>query len=120
MMSVSFSCSAMKNGIVAAGMGWELAATLLVLLFVFSHYVFASTTAHISAIAFLTVGRRGAARLCDTDPALDGGRLEHHDDTDALRHRHLAHHLRKRLCAVGELIIYAVLGTTWWRILGLG
>ncbi len=48
----------LKNGIASAGMGWEWAATLLVLLFVFSHYFFASTTAHISAmmLAFLAVG----------------------------------------------------------------
>jgi len=48
----------LRSGIASAGMEWSWAAAVLVLLFVFSHYFFASTTAHISAmmLAFLTVG----------------------------------------------------------------
>jgi len=46
------------GAIVASGMGWQAAAAVLLLAFVFSHYLFASTTAHISAmmLAFMTVG----------------------------------------------------------------
>lgn len=48
----------LKNAILMSGVGWELSAAILVLVFLFSHYLFASTTAHVSAmmLAFLTVG----------------------------------------------------------------
>lgn len=46
------------QAIVASGMGWQAAAAVLLLAFVLSHYLFASTTTHISAmmLAFMTVG----------------------------------------------------------------
>lgn len=55
---VTWASNGMRDAIVASGMGWGAAATVLVLAFVFSHYLFASTTAHISAMmfAFLSVG----------------------------------------------------------------
>ncbi|MBO1518621.1 anion permease [Oceanisphaera pacifica] len=48
----------MQNIIATAGMGWPAGAALLVLVFLYSHYFFASTTAHITAMmgAFLVVG----------------------------------------------------------------
>ncbi|HET7795078.1 MAG TPA: DASS family sodium-coupled anion symporter [Rhizobacter sp.] len=48
----------MKDVIVASGIGWGGTAAVLVLAFLYSHYLFASTTAHVSAmmLAFLTVG----------------------------------------------------------------
>jgi divalent anion:Na+ symporter, DASS family len=48
----------MRDAIVASGIGWGGTAAVLVLAFLYSHYLFASTTAHISAmmLAFLTVG----------------------------------------------------------------
>lgn len=48
----------MRDAIEASGVGWLATAAILVLAFVISHYLFASTTAHISAmmLAFLTVG----------------------------------------------------------------
>jgi len=47
-----------QGAIVASGMGWQAAAAVLLLAFVFSHDLYASTTAHISAmmLAFMTVG----------------------------------------------------------------
>lgn len=55
---ISWFSDGLKSGILSSGMGWEAAAAVLVLVFLFSHYFFASTTAHISAmmLAFLTVG----------------------------------------------------------------
>lgn len=55
---VGWFTEAMKGAIIASGMGWKAIACVLVLAFVFSHYLFASTTAHISAmlLAFLGVG----------------------------------------------------------------
>jgi DASS family divalent anion:Na+ symporter len=48
----------LRQGIVTFGLGWRAAAPVLVLLFVFPHYMLTSTTAHVSAmmLAFLTVG----------------------------------------------------------------
>jgi DASS family divalent anion:Na+ symporter len=55
---ITWFSNGMKDAIVASGLGWVGAAVILVLAFVYSHYLFASTTAHISAmmLAFLTVG----------------------------------------------------------------
>jgi len=55
---ISWFSNGMKDAIVASGLGWGGAGVILVLAFVYSHYLFASTTAHISAmmLAFLTVG----------------------------------------------------------------
>jgi DASS family divalent anion:Na+ symporter len=55
---ISWAALSMKDAIVASGMGWMPAASVLLLAFVFSHYLFASTTAHISAMlfAFMSVG----------------------------------------------------------------
>ncbi|EHA15751.1 DASS family sodium-coupled anion symporter [Halomonas sp. HAL1] len=48
----------MQDWITMMGIGWMGASTLLVLTFLYTHYFFASTTAHITAMmaAFLTVG----------------------------------------------------------------
>lgn len=55
---IAWASDGMRDAIAASGMGWGAAAAVLVLAFVFSHYLFASTTAHISAMmfAFLSVG----------------------------------------------------------------
>lgn len=55
---IGWASNGMRDAIVASGMGWGAAASVLVLAFVLSHYLFASTTAHISAMmfAFLSVG----------------------------------------------------------------
>jgi DASS family divalent anion:Na+ symporter len=124
----------LKNGILAAGMGWEMAAGLLVLLFVFSHYFFASTTAHISAmmLAFLTVG----VSLVPPDYVIPFLLMMVAGSTIMMTLTHYATGTSPIIfgsgyvplgtwwrvgfiMCVGELVIYAVLGTTWWRILGL-
>lgn len=48
----------LSTTIAASGVSWPIAAAILILVFLYSHYAFASTTAHISAmmLAFLTVG----------------------------------------------------------------
>lgn len=48
----------MQNWITTMGIGWAGASALLVLAFLYTHYFFASTTAHITAMmaAFLAVG----------------------------------------------------------------
>jgi DASS family divalent anion:Na+ symporter len=130
---IAWFSTLLKNGILSAGMGWEAAAALLVLLFVFSHYFFASTTAHISAmmLAFLTVGV-GLVPPAYTVPfvlMMAAGStimmtLTHYaTGTSPIifgsGYVTLATWWRVGfIMCVGELIIYAVLGMTWWRLLG--
>ena len=47
-----------QEGIVSTGLAWPASTALLILVFLYSHYFFASTTAHITAMmgAFLVVG----------------------------------------------------------------
>ncbi|WP_424814713.1 DASS family sodium-coupled anion symporter [Roseococcus sp. YIM B11640] len=124
----------LKGGILAAGMGWEAAAALLVLLFVFSHYFFASTTAHISAmmLAFLTVG-------VGIVPAAYVGLFLMMMIAGSTIMMTLTHYATGTspiifgsgyvslaewwkvgfIMCVGELIIYATLGAAWWKLLGI-
>ncbi|MGF9566257.1 DASS family sodium-coupled anion symporter [Neorhizobium sp. JUb45] len=55
---IGWFSNGMKDAITAADLSWQLTAAVLVAVFTFSHYMFASTTAHVSAmmLAFLTVG----------------------------------------------------------------
>ena len=130
---IAWFSALLRDGIIASGMGWEAAASLLVLLFVFSHYFFASTTAHISAmmLAFLTVGvalvpaaytvpfllmmAAGSTIMMTlthyatgTSPIIFGS-----------GYVSLATWWRVGciLCVI-ELLIYAVLGNLWWKLLG--
>lgn len=55
---IAWFSGSMRDLIADTGMGWQGASALLILVFLYSHYFFASTTAHITAMmgAFLTVG----------------------------------------------------------------
>lgn len=55
---IGWFSNGMKDVISHAELGWEMTAAVLVLIFTFAHYMFASTTAHVSAmmLAFLSVG----------------------------------------------------------------
>lgn len=54
---IKFVADAVGSGIAAAGIHWTLAFVLLIVVYVYSHYAFASVSAHIGAMyaAFLTV-----------------------------------------------------------------
>jgi DASS family divalent anion:Na+ symporter len=130
---IAWFSSGMKAAIVASGMDWLPVAGVLVLVFVFSHYFFASTTAHISAmlLAFLTVGAQlippaylvpfmlmmtaGSAIMMTlthyatgTSPIIFGS-----------GYVTMGNWWRTGLimCLV-ELAIFAVVGTAWWKVLG--
>lgn len=55
---IDWFSGAIQEGIVSTGLAWPASTALLVLVFLYSHYFFASTTAHITAMmgAFLVVG----------------------------------------------------------------
>ncbi|MEJ8853612.1 DASS family sodium-coupled anion symporter [Variovorax robiniae] len=123
----------MKDAIVASGMGWGAIATVLVLAFVFSHYLFASTTAHISAmmLAFLAVGAQliPAGYLAPFMLMMAAGSaimmtLTHYaTGTSPIvfgsGYVTLGNWWRVGfvMCVV-ELLIFAVLGGIWWKVLG--
>lgn len=131
---IAWFSNLLKSGILASGMGWQPAAALLVLCFVFSHYFFASTTAHISAmmLAFLTVGLQivppdfhipfllmmasGSAIMMTlthyatgTSPIIFGS---------GYVGLGLWWRVGFVMCVI-ELLIYAVVGNLWWKVLGL-
>ncbi|WP_144630363.1 DASS family sodium-coupled anion symporter [Bordetella genomosp. 13] len=131
---IAWFSALLKNGIVSAGLGWEMAAALLVLLFVFSHYFFASTTAHISAmmLAFLTVG----AALVPPDYLAPFLLMMAAGSTIMMTLTHYATGTSPIIFGSGyvtlgtwwrvgfvmcvvELAIYAVLGVLWWKMLGM-
>lgn len=55
---IGWFSAGIQDWIGSTGMGWPGASALLILVFLYTHYFFASTTAHITAMmgAFLTVG----------------------------------------------------------------
>ena len=124
----------LKDAIVASGMGWEGAAALLVLVFVFSHYMFASTTAHVSAmmLAFLTVG----VQLIPAEYIVPFMLIMTAGSTAMMALTHYATGTSPIIFGSGyvtmgnwwrvgfvmcvfELLVFAVVGSTWWKLLGL-
>ena len=108
-------------------------AAILVGVFVFSHYLFASTTAHISAmmLAFLTVG----AQLIPADYVVPFMLMMTAGSAIMMTLTHYATGTSPIIFGSGfvtmgnwwrvgfimcvvELLIFAVVGTTWWKVLG--
>ena len=130
---IGWFSEAMKDAIAASGMGWEATAAVLLGVFVFSHYVFASTTAHISAmmLAFLTVGAQliPAEYLVPFMLVMTAGSaimmtLTHYaTGTSPIifgsGYVTLGQWWRAGLvmCLV-ELAVFVVLGSVWWKLLG--
>lgn len=123
----------MKGAIVASGMGWEAIAAVLVLAFVFSHYLFASTTAHISAmlLAFLGVG----ALLIPAEYVLPFMLMMTAGSAIMMTLTHYATGTSPIIFGSGyvslgtwwrvgfvmclfELVVFAVVGGAWWKVLG--
>ena len=123
----------LKGAILASGMGWQGAAALLVLVFVVSHYLFASTTAHVSAmmLAFLTVGVQliPAAYVVPFMLVMTAG------STAMMALTHYATGTSPIIFGSGyvtmgkwwqvgfvmcvlQLLVYATVGTLWWKLLG--
>ena len=123
----------MKDAIVASGMGWAGTAAILVLAFVYSHYLFASTTAHISAmlLAFLTVGAHlippefvapfmlmmtagSAIMMCLTHYATGTSPIIFGSGFVTLGTWWRVGFVM----SVVELLIFALIGGAWWKVLG--
>ncbi|CAD1794622.1 C4-dicarboxylate ABC transporter [Xanthomonas arboricola pv. juglandis] len=130
---VGWFTEAMKGAIIASGMGWKAIACVLVLAFVFSHYLFASTTAHISAmlLAFLGVG----ALLIPPDYVIPFMLMMTASSAIMMTLTHYATGTSPIIFGSGyvslgawwriglimcllELLIFALVGSTWWKVLG--
>jgi DASS family divalent anion:Na+ symporter len=130
---ITWFSTAMKDAIVASGMGWLPIASVLVLAFVFSHYLFASTTAHISAmmLAFLTVG----AQLIPAEFVVPFMLMMAAGSSIMMTLTHYATGTSPIIFGSGfvtmgnwwrvgavmcvlELLIFAVVGGAWWKLLG--
>ncbi|NIK38841.1 DASS family divalent anion:Na+ symporter [Xanthomonas arboricola] len=130
---VGWFTEAMKGAIIASGMGWKAIAGVLVLAFVFSHYLFASTTAHISAmlLAFLGVG----ALLIPPDYVIPFMLMMTASSTIMMTLTHYATGTSPIVFGSGyvslgawwriglimcllELLIFGLVGSTWWKVLG--
>ena len=124
----------LEGAIASAGIAWEWAAALLVLLFVFSHYFFASTTAHISAmmLAVLTVG----VALVPPEYVVPFLLMMAAGSTIMMTLTHYATGTSPIIFGSGyvplgmwwrvgfimcviELAIYGTVGIVWWKLLGL-
>ncbi|WP_159914691.1 DASS family sodium-coupled anion symporter [Pantoea sp. 18069] len=130
---IAWFSEGMKGAIVASGMGWEPIAAILVLVFVFSHYLFASTTAHISAMmfAFLGVG----AQLIPAEYVVPFMLMMTAGSAIMMTLTHYATGTSPIIFGSGyvtmgkwwrvgfvmcvvELLIFAVIGSIWWKALG--
>ncbi|MBB3844594.1 MULTISPECIES: DASS family sodium-coupled anion symporter [Xanthomonas] len=130
---VGWFTEAMKGAIIASGMGWKAIAGVLVLAFVFSHYLFASTTAHISAmlLAFLGVG----ALLIPPDYVIPFMLMMTASSAIMMTLTHYATGTSPIVFGSGyvslgtwwkiglvmcllELLIFGLVGSMWWKILG--
>jgi DASS family divalent anion:Na+ symporter len=130
---IGWAALAMKDAIVASGMGWLPVATVLLLAFVFSHYLFASTTAHISAMlfAFLSVG----AQLLPPQYLVPFLLLMTAGSAIMMTLTHYATGTSPIIFGSGyvtmgnwwrvgllmcmlELLVFALVGGAWWKLLG--
>ena len=130
---VAWFSDGMRDAIIASGMGWFPAATVLLLVFVLSHYFFASTTAHISAmlLAFLTVG----AQLLPPEYVVPFMLMMTAGSAIMMTLTHYATGTSPIIFGSGyvtmgnwwrvglamcvfELLVFAVIGGAWWKLLG--
>ena len=115
-----------------AGLDWKLAFPILALLYFYSHYFFASGTAHVSSmyLAFFTValglGTPGmlAALILIFFSNLFGG-ITHYSLAPAPLLYGVGYVDIKTwwklgfICSVVNILIWGTIGTMWWKLLGL-
>jgi len=113
------------------GWSWPVALAVLALVFFYAHYAFASITAHVTAmfIPFLAVtvaigAPAGLTVLILAYFANLSAGLTHYGTTPAPIYFGLGYVTQKRWWTVGliasvlNIIIWSVVGTIWWKVLG--
>ena len=121
-----------RDDVLSEKSAWDI-ASVLVLVFVFSHYLFASTTAHVSAmmLAFLTVG----AQLIPAEYVVPFMLMMTAGSAIMMTLTHYATGTSPIIFGSGfvtmgnwwrvgfvmcvvELLIFALVGGAWWKVLG--
>ncbi|WP_295045344.1 DASS family sodium-coupled anion symporter [uncultured Paracoccus sp.] len=130
---IAWFSEGMRGAIASAGLGWEVTAVVLVLVFTFSHYVFASATAHVSAmmLALLTVGAmmipadaQGFFMLMMVAASGLFMTLTHYATGTAPIVFNSGYVTLGRWWGMGfvmcciDLAVFAVVGGLWWKLLG--
>ena len=113
------------------GMSWPVALAVLALVFFYGHYGFASITAHVTAmfIPFLAVtvavgAPAGLTVLVLTYFANLSAGLTHYGTTPAPVYFGLGYVTQKRWWTIGliasvlNILIWATVGSVWWKFLG--
>ena len=115
------------------GIAWVPALTILLLVYMYAHYGFASLTAHVTAMypAFVAVAVAAGAPRFLGSPLL-GVLIQPLRRTDALLYRYRANLFRRRVCgprylvetrafgaSVVNMVIWIGVGGIWWKVLGL-
>lgn len=130
---ITWFSEGMKNAIVTAGLSWQLTAAILVVIFTFAHYMFASATAHVSAmmLAFVMVGAmlippeyHAPFMLMMVAGSAIMMTLTHYATGTSPIIFGSGYITMGKWWGVGfvmcviELAIFAVVGGIWWRVLG--
>ncbi len=127
-----FSWLSGEMGGVVAGMSWQGGFLVLVLVYFYTHYLFASNTAHVSSMyaAFLTaalaIGTPGAlaALVLAFFSNLFGGLTHYSSGPAPIFYGARFVSLRRwwgvgLACSVVNILIWLTVGSAWWRLLGL-
>ena len=118
-------------GLAVSGWSWTAALAILLLIYFYAHYAFASITAHVTAmlIPFLAVALALGAPagitvlLLAFYSNLSAG-LTHYGTTPAPVYFGLGYVTQKRWWTVGliasliNIAIWATVGSAWWKVLG--
>ena len=128
---ITWFAKSIETGIGSLGLGWMGASALLMLAYLYAHYAFASTTAHITAMFAAFYG----AGLALGAPALPFGLMMAAASNIMMTLTHYATGTSPVIfgsgyATLGEwwktgavmsvvlIVIWLVVGTTWWRVLG--
>ncbi|MFL6467070.1 MAG: anion permease, partial [Pyrinomonadaceae bacterium] len=115
----------------AQGLSWQMGLAILVLVFFYAHYAFASITAHVMAMftAFLLVTVTLGAPVGLTVLLLAyfanlSAGLTHYGTTPAPIYFGLGYVTQKRWWTIGliasviNILIWSTVGLGWWKVLG--
>ncbi len=118
-------------GLAVSGWSWTAALAILLLIYFYAHYAFASITAHVTAmlIPFLAVALAlgapaGIAVLLLAFYSNLSAGLTHYGTTPAPVYFGLGYVTQKRWWTVGliasliNITIWATVGSAWWKVLG--
>ena len=128
---ITWFAKSIETGIGSLGLGWMGASALLMLAYLYAHYAFASTTAHITAMFAAFYG----AGLALGAPAFPFALMMAAASNIMMTLTHYATGTSPVIFGSGDatlgewwktgavmsvvlIVIWLVVGTTWWRVLG--